>query len=254
MNDNELLLHRHLQSVAALSNLGSTQIKLGAFDGAIDTFKTALRAINELLGADSNDALPCYSQMEAKLQRASSELMKTSTSAKCTYTSVPLDFSLHFHNRTMIKNLLKKSDSTVVPIYIDTCDVCCSKDEAEFLSAVILYNMGVSTLIQSRHAGTEKSAVESRRVSRKLFSLSLEVLEEQSRNLQKGEFQFLQSMSVSLLVLTSLVHVSTELEDVASVLVFDEKLEDAMTATNLLSEDTSWVWDTLFDRTAAGAA
>jgi Tfp pilus assembly protein PilF len=54
MNDHDLLLLRHLQAAATFNNIGTTQLKRGVFEGAIDNFKAALYIMNNLSGPNSN--------------------------------------------------------------------------------------------------------------------------------------------------------------------------------------------------------
>jgi hypothetical protein len=186
--------------------------------------------------------------MEAKLHRSMHELTKATRSAEHTDGSASIDLSLHFSNLSVVQNLLESSCSVAVPMYIDTCDLCCNdKDEADFISAAILYNMRISNLMKSRHAENGEMSIASLRISRKLLTCSLMVFE----NL-KSYVQAMQSVSASLLVLENLVNVSIELEDLAAAIFFDEKLEDAKIATDQLFEFTSAIG--ILDRQTAGAA
>jgi hypothetical protein len=76
--------------------MAATQIKRGAFEGAIDDLEAALYTPIELLDPNSNAARPCYIKLEAKLKRIMEELMKTSTSAESTYASASLEFITYF--------------------------------------------------------------------------------------------------------------------------------------------------------------
>jgi hypothetical protein len=254
INDNDSLLLRHLQAAATLNNIGATQLKRGGFKGAIDNFEAALYIMKKVSGPNSKQDLHYYSKVEEKLHRSINELMKTSSSAEHTDGSASIDFSLHFSNLSVIHNLLECSCSVAVPMYIDTCDLCCSDHyEADFISAAILYNMGISNLRKSRHAEDEERSVASLRTSHKLLALSLMVFENLNSSLE-GDVQLLHSVSASLLVLANLANISIELEDLAASILFDEKLKDAKIASDQLSKATFEVWNNLFDRQTAGAA
>jgi hypothetical protein len=254
MTDYDLILLRHLQAAATFNNIGATQLKRGVFKVAIDNFEAALYVMNKLSDPNSKQDLHGYSKVETGLHSSMNELMKTSRSAEHTDGSASLDFSLHFSNLSVIQNLLECSCSVTVPMYIDTCDLCCNdKDEAHFISAAILYNMGISNLIKSRHAENEEMSIASLRVSHKLLTLSLMALENLNDSLE-GDIKLLQSVSASLLVLENLVNISIKLEDLAAAILYDEKLEDAKIATVELSKATSEMWNNLFDRQTAGAA
>jgi tetratricopeptide (TPR) repeat protein len=253
MNDHDLLLLRHLQAAATFNNIGATQLKRGDFEDAIDNFKEALHIMNKLSDPNSKQDLHYCSKMEAKLHRSVNELTKTSRSAEPADGSASIDFSFHFSNLSVIQNLLECPCSAAVPMCIDTCELCCNDtEEGAFISAAILYNMGISNLIKARQAENEEMSIASLRMSRKLLTCSLMVLENLNSSLEEGDVQLLQSVSASLLVLENLVNISIELEDLAAAIFFDEKLEDAKIAADQLFEFTSAIG--FLDRQTAGAA
>lgn len=246
---NAPMLSSNVAVACALNNLAIVEAKQNAFQDSMCKLTTALKVLKEvdecITSADIKTHSSHYSEKYIK-----DISMKDGSS---TTVSV-IEISLNFNDSAAAITCTKESTSmqSLTMIYIDTSDLySCSYDQIDILSAIIIHNMGIASLLRSQQISDFNLVQAKHLACQKIFGLALEILD---TTIVEGTFGRLKALSVSFHVYASLIHVSRLLNDIEAVRAIDDMVEDAKTEAFELSSLFSMLLGSMIVKQMAPAA
>lgn len=164
-----------------------------------------------------------------------------------------IEISLHEFGFSSLQELLLDVVSTNSRSDLMNCGTSFSKQDAELVSSVILFNFGISIRLLASGEADENIISTTLEQSRRLFQLSLTSLNAQYEQC-KDEVSLALNLFVSAQVLGSLERICIELGDAHGTMMRAGSLADVRLVANEILEEYSSLWGSACHCISASAA